>query len=329
MRGRSPGSSSVAKRAQRACDINSDGEWPAHSPHQRERPNRPARGRLMYLRSDERSPAMSNRLALRIAVFGGFAVVLFGVLFFCLWRLQIIDGSTYLAEAKNNRTRSYRVSAPRGETLDRNGKVLVANRTSLALQVNPRKLPLDEARRHAELARLAALTHTTLPRLRKTMHEELKLAPAAPVTLRREVGNYLVYYLQENQERFPGVEVQRVFVRSYPHGTLAAHVLGTVGEIDEEELEEPRYRGLQPGDYIGQEGVEDTYDGYLRGKPGLTRVQVDALGQPTPNGRLLSVPPVSGDDLQLSIDSRGQEAGEAELADTGVLGGFGKMAGDT
>jgi penicillin-binding protein 2 len=276
----------------------------------------------MYLRSDERSPAIGNRLALRIAVFGGFAVVLFGVLFFCLWRLQIIDGATYLAEAKNNRTRSYRTSAPRGEILDRDGKVLVANRTSLALQVNPRRLPLDEARRRAELTRLAELTHTTLPRLRKRMRKELQLAPAAPVTLRRDVGDYLVYYLQENQERFPGVEVQRVFVRDYPHGSLAAHVLGTVGEITEEELKEPRYRGLQPGDQIGQEGVEDTYDRYLRGRPGLTKVQVDALGQPTPNGRLVTQPPVPGDDLKLTIDERVQVAGEAALAERGLPGAF-------
>jgi penicillin-binding protein 2 len=276
----------------------------------------------MYLRSDERGPAMSNRLALRIAIFGGFAVVLFAVLFFCLWRLQVLDGEKYLAEAKNNRTRSYRISAPRGEILDRNGKVLVANRTSLALQVNPRKLPLNEARRRAELSRLAGLTHSTLRRVRRTMHEELKLAPAAPVTLRRDVGNYLVYYLQENQEHFPGVEVQRVFVRAYPHGTLAAHILGNVGEISEDELKERRYRGLQPGDEIGQDGVEDTYDRYLRGRPGLTKVQVDALGQPTPNGRLVTQPPVPGDDLELSIDSKVQEAGEVALAERGLRGAF-------
>ena len=60
--------------------------------------------------------------------------------------------------------------------------------------------------------------------------------------------------------------MQRVFVRHYPHGPLAAHVLGNVGEIDEEELKEPRYRGLEPGDEIGQEGVEYTYDRYLRGR---------------------------------------------------------------
>ena len=70
----------------------------------------------MYRRSDERGPPMSNRLALRMAVFGGVALALFGVLFFRLWLLQVIDGEKYLAEAKNNRTRAFRVSAPRGKS---------------------------------------------------------------------------------------------------------------------------------------------------------------------------------------------------------------------
>jgi penicillin-binding protein 2 len=276
----------------------------------------------MYRRSDELGPQMNNRLALRIAVFGGVALALFGVLFFRLWFLQVINGEQYLAEAKNNRTREFRVSAPRGKILDRNGNDIVSNRTSLALQINPEKLPEAPRERRAELGRLAELTHSSLPRLRRTMHEQLKLAASAPVTLRRDVGDYLVYYLQENQDRFPGVTVQRVFVRRYPHGTLAAHILGNVGEVSEEQLKEARYRGLQPGDEIGQEGVEDTYDRFLRGKPGLTRIQVDALGQPTRNGQLASQPPVPGDNLKLSIDSKVQEAGEAALAARGLHGGF-------
>jgi penicillin-binding protein 2 len=276
----------------------------------------------MYRPSDDLGPQMSNRLALRIAVFGGVALALFGVLFFRLWFLQVINGEKYLAEAKNNRTRESRVSAPRGKILDRNGNDIVSNRTSLALQINPEKLPEAPRQRRAELTQLAELTHSSLPRLRKTMHEQLSLAAAAPVTLRRDVGDYLVFYLQENQDRFPGVAVQRVFVRRYPHGTLAAHILGNVGEVSEEQLKEARYRGLQPGDEIGQEGVEDTYDRFLRGKPGLTRIQVDALGQPTRNGQLASQPPVPGDNLVLSIDSKVQEAGEAALAARGLHGGF-------
>jgi penicillin-binding protein 2 len=276
----------------------------------------------MYLRSDDRGPEMNTRLGLRLAIFGGMALVLFAVLFFRLWFLQVLNGEKYLAEAKNNRTRSFKVSAPRGEILDRNGEVLVTDRTSLALQVNPERLPEEPKRRKAELARLAQLTHSSLHHLRKTMHEQLKLAASAPVTLRRDVGHYLVYYLEENQDEFPGVTVQRVFVRAYPHGSLAAHILGNVGEVTEEELKEPEFRHLEQGEDVGQDGVERTYDRWLRGKPGLTRIQVDAMGQPTKRGRLLSRQPVPGDNLTLSIDAKVQEAGEAAMAERGLPGGF-------
>jgi penicillin-binding protein 2 len=276
----------------------------------------------MYLRSDERGPAMSNRLALRIAVYGGFALVLFGILFFRLWTLQLVNGEEYLAEAKNNRTREYRVAAPRGAILARDGELLVDNRTSLALQVNPRKLPPPGPRRRAELAQLAELTNSTLRGVRRTLREELRLAPSAPVTLRRDVGRYLVYYLQENQDRFPGVEVRRVFVRDYPKGTLGAHLFGNVGEVSEEQLKEARYRGLEPGDTVGQEGLEYQYDEVLRGRAGATRIQVDSLGQPTPGGRLSILEPVPGDNLRLTIDLGLQEAGDAALSGTGLPGAY-------
>ena len=276
----------------------------------------------MYLRSDDGRPQMRNGLALRITVVVGVAVALFAVLFFRLWDLQVLSGEKYREEANNNRTREFRVEAPRGEILDSSGKVLVDNRTSLALQVNPQKLPPLPARRRAELARLGALAHMSPRQVRRTMHEQLAVAAGAPITLRRNVGYDIVYYLQENQDRFPGVQVQRVFVRNYPHGTLAAHVLGTVGEINEEELKEARYRNLQPGDEIGKGGVEQTYDRYLRGKPGLTRIQVNALGEPTPGGQLVSKPPVPGDNLKLSIESSVQEAGEQALAGEGLPGAF-------
>jgi penicillin-binding protein 2 len=275
----------------------------------------------MYLRSEERGPRMNNRLGLRIALFGGVALALFAVLFLRLWFLQVLNGDEYLAEARNNRTRELRVNAPRGAILDRNGEILVENRTSLALQIDPRKLPPDPRQRRSQLARLAKLTHTSLPRVRQLIQEGAVEAPGAPVTVRRDVGNYLVYYLEENQERFPGVSVQRVFVRRYPHESLAAHILGNVGEIDEDQLKEERYAGLQSGDEIGQDGIEDTYDRFLRGRPGLTRIQVDAFGQPTPGGQLVSEPPVPGDNLKLTIDADVQAAGEAAVGSRG-RGGF-------
>jgi penicillin-binding protein 2 len=262
-------------------------------------------------------PQPRNRMALRIAIVGAAGIALFALLFFRLWDLQVLDGAEYLAEAKNNRTREFRVLAPRGSILARDGEVLVDNRTSLALQLNPTKLSEDPAEERVELARIGALAHMSLRKVRRTIAEGEEVAAGAPVTLRKDVGHDLAFYLRENQDRFPGVNVEAVFVRRYPHETLAAHVLGSVGEIDEDQLREPRYEGLEAGDEIGQGGVEDTYDDFLRGQPGLTRIQVDAAGQPTPGGQLVSKPPTPGDNLKLAIDPDVQAAGEASLGARG------------
>src|SRR5699024_9579768 len=155
----------------------------------------------------------------------------------------------------------------------------------------------DTAEERAELARLGKLVHMSLPKVRKTIREGEEVAAGAPVTLRQDVGFYLVAYVEEHQRELPGVAVQRVFVRHYPHGTLAGHVLGTAGEIDEKELQEARYKKLEPGDEVGQAGVEETYDRLLRGQPGLQKIQVNALGQPTPGGQLVSKPPTPGESL--------------------------------
>jgi penicillin-binding protein 2 len=274
----------------------------------------------MYLRNDQ--PPRGSRLSLRVAVLGGFAIVLFAALFFRLWNLQVLSGEKYLTEAKNNRTREFKVIAPRGDILDREGNVIVDNRTSLALQLNTAKLPEDPAEARAELTQIGQLAHMSLKQVEKTIEKSEEVAAGAPVTLRQDVGFDLIAYVEENQGEFPGVSVQRVFVRHYPDGTLAAHVLGSTGEVTEEELEEPAYKNLEPGDVIGKGGVEYTYDHFLRGQPGLTKIQVNALGEPTPNGQLVSKPPTPGNSLKLTIEQGVQEAGESALASQGLPGGF-------
>ncbi len=278
----------------------------------------------MYLRPEDR--ARPSRMALRIAVVGGFAVALFAILFFRLWTLQVIDGSSNLAEAKNNRTRSTKIIAPRGKILARNGDVLVDNRTSLALQVDPSKLPEDPAEEAAELKEIAELVHMQLPQVRKRIAEEEKIVAAgAPITVRRDVGYDLIYYIEEHKGKFPGVTVEKVFVRNYPEEDRAAQVLGHVTEVSEEQLEEGPYKGIEPGEIVGQEGLEYSYDKYLRGTPGTTRYQVNALGEPTPGGQLTSTPPIPGDNLKLTINQTVQEAGEAALAERGLPGAFVSM----
>jgi penicillin-binding protein 2 len=274
----------------------------------------------MYLRSDERPPQMSSGFSLRVAIMGGLALAMFAVIFFRLWYLQVLSGDRYLAEANDNRTREIRVVAPRGEILDRDGEVLVRNRTSLALQVSPQKLPRDEGERRALLAELADVARVPLRELRLDLRDQLKISPSSPAVLEQDVDSELVYYLKENKDRFPGVEIGKVFVRRYPQGTLAAHLFGNVGEVSEEELKQGRYRSLEPGDMIGKDGVEYEYDRYLRGRSGATRIQVDSFGRP--KGELSVVEPEPGDDLQLTIDADLQQAGEAALSSQGLPGAF-------
>ncbi|MGH2937562.1 MAG: penicillin-binding protein 2 [Solirubrobacterales bacterium] len=277
----------------------------------------------MYLRPEDR--ARPNRMALRIAVVGGFAVVLFAVLFFRLWSLQILEGSDNLAEAKNNRTRSTKIVAPRGKIVARNGEVLVDNRTSLALQVDTSKLPEEEAAKNAELREIGELVHMKLPQILKRISEEEEVVAAgAPITVRHDVGYNLVYYIEEHPGKFPGVTVEKVFVRDYPMEDELAQALGHVNEVSEEQLE-GSYKGTEPGEVVGQEGLEYTYDKVLRGTPGVSRYQVNALGVPTPGGKLISTPPVPGRNLKLTINPAVQKAGEAALAERGLPGAFVSM----
>jgi penicillin-binding protein 2 len=274
----------------------------------------------MYLRPEDR--ARPSRKALRIALVGGVAVALFAILFFRLWSLQVLNGASNLAEAKNNRTRSFKILAPRGKILARNGEVLVDNRTSLALQVDTTKLPEEPAAETAELKEIGGLVHMDMKQVRKAIAEGEAIAAGAPITLRHDVGYDVVYYVKEHQGKFPGVSVEKVFVRNYPDESRAAHVVGSVGEVSEEELEEAPYKGIEPGETVGKEGVEYSYDKYLRGTPGVSRYQVNALGEPTPGGQLTSTPPIPGDSLKLTINPTVQAAGEAALAERGLPGAF-------
>jgi len=266
-------------------------------------------------------PLMPAQFALRVAILSGFALVMFSIIFFRLWYLQVLSGDKYLKQARNNQVREVTVRAPRGEVLDRQGKVLVDNRTALALQLDPTELPRSHRRRTEEFARLGQVIGMSPKEISKQLHEQTKELPANPVTLRRDVAYDLVYYLRENQAAYPGVDVERVYVRNYPDASLGAQIFGYVREVTEQQLKEPRYQGLIPGDQVGQSGVENTYDNVLRGTNGLTRVQVDAAGQPT-GGVLSETQAKAGDNLMLSIDTPVQRAGEAALSSFGTPGAF-------
>ena len=275
----------------------------------------------MMMGSDWRGPPMPERFALRVAILGGIGLVAFVIIFLRLWYLEVLSGDEYLAEAQNNQVREFTVQAPRGKVLDRRGEVLVDNRTALELQVKETDLPQDPERRARLFARVGEVAGLRPGQIRNKIRAEAKACSACPATLRRDVDYDTVYFLRENQERFPGVSVERVYVRRYPQGVLAAHLLGYAGEVDQEQLDDPRYDALEPGDQVGKDGVEFAYDSLLRGTNGESRVQVDASGEPT-GGRLSEREPTTGNDLVLTIDEAVQSAGESAISSIGLPGGF-------
>src|SRR3954452_5906188 len=275
----------------------------------------------MYLldRPEDIPPRLTNPLNLRVAILGAVVVAAIATVLLRLWSLQILDGQHYRALANDHGVLDVRVHPPRGEILDRNGKVLVDNRTVMTLQLRPSDLPNDRRERRRELAKLGDILGLSQREIRQRVRATPQYA-GYPVVLKQGLDRQLLFYLLENKESFPGVSVERTYVRKYPDGTLGAHILGLVGQISPHQLTRPAYRGLKPGDIIGQAGVEYTYDKFLRGTAGSQRIQVDALGRP--RGTLGNRPAQAGDNLRLTLDSGLQEVGESALRSKGLPGAF-------
>ena len=250
------------------------------------------------------------QLALRLGILGAVALVVFGVLFFRLWALQVLSGPQYLQAALDNQVRSVRIAAPRGQILDRNGHPLVTTVPGTAVQLWP--ADLEKSSWHAELdelRRLAAVLHVPVRQIVAEMNRH-KGDPVTPVVVRESVTrNAPILYLIEHSEQFPGVQVVPTYVRSYPQGIMASQLLGYVSEISPAQLKVLRKKGYAGGDKIGQAGLESTYDSYLRGRPGLAQLRVDARGNPR-SQLVVKRPPGSGESIRLTLDVSLQRAAQ-------------------
>jgi penicillin-binding protein 2 len=276
----------------------------------------------VYL-DNERRPTLTPKLAFRVAVIGGVALVMFAVIFFRLWYLQVLSGDSYVAAARDNRVREIKVQAPRGEIVDRHGLPLVENRHSLSIKLAPDKLPKSRAERHLVYRRLARLLSLNPHKLERRTERELKALPYSQPTIKQDVNKNAVAYVLERQQQFPGVEPESEFLRQYPHGVIGAHIFGQVGEVSPKQLKDQRYSGVSLGDRVGQAGIEEEYDRFLRGQNGAARVEVDALGNLTRT--LKREQPVQGKQLRLSLDLSVQQAAQQALAGGTGRGAFAVM----
>jgi len=221
-----------------------------------------------------------------------------------LWYLQVLEGVKLQEMSDKNRIRIRPVAAPRGILFDRNGLALVDNRPAFTLSLIPRELE----DRDTALARLSVLLKIPMRELEESL-ERVPTDSFRPVRVRRGLTLEEVTKIEERKLELPGVLVEVEPQRVYPTSTFAAHLLGYVREVSDEQMKQGRYRR---GDMIGQSGLERMLDEYLRGRDGGERVEVDALGRPVQVMRREEPDP--GAQVITTVDRRVQEAAERAMA---------------
>jgi penicillin-binding protein 2 len=220
-----------------------------------------------------------------------------------LWYLQILEGPRLSDLSEKNRIRIRPVAAPRGILFDRNGLALVDNRPAFTLSVIPREMENPGT----VLARLSILLKIPYPELLEAV-ERVSPDSLMPVRVRRGLTLEEVTRVEEWRLELPGVTVEVEPQRAYPTSRFAAHLLGYVREVGEEQLKQGRHRR---GDMVGQGGLERLLDEYLRGRDGAERIEVDALGRAV---RVLRrQEPASGAEVITTVDRRIQEVVERAL----------------
>jgi penicillin-binding protein 2 len=158
----------------------------------------------------------------------------------------------------------------------------------------------------------------TRPRtIHRRVIQQVAQTPYAAVTVKTDVGSAAFNYLKERQAQFPGVKPEIQYLRDYPYNELGAQLFGTLREISPDELKLKRYKGVKAGERIGKDGVEETYDHYLRGTDGYYRQVVDALGRPCDDPvkcPVQRVKPRQGQQVRLTIDLSLQRAAQQAVA---------------
>ncbi len=231
---------------------------------------------------------------IRLVVF-----VLLGLIVAALFYMQIIRGSSYHAQSVNNRIRVVSVEGPRGKIFDRNGILLADNHKVFHLGVVAQDV-LDKDELFAYLGQRL----NKEPRALKRQFDLKRRTPFTPVILAQDIPKELLIRLEEDKLLYPGLVLEEGFERYYPFGQSGAHVLGYVGKINPDEIDDLQEQGYSLLSIIGKSGVEKMYDNVLRGVPGGRQIEINARGQEV---RLLGIKePERGKDIALSIDARVQ-----------------------
>jgi len=246
-------------------------------------------------------------IRLNVVQYGVLLMML--VLAFGLWRLQVARSDKYDTMAQQNRVKEVPMLAPRGKILDREGRIIVDNYPSFSALLMRGQGKINEQ----NLDALAAGLHLDPAEMRQRVRRTAALPGYQPIFLKDDITPDELAFIEAHRNEYPELDTIRVQRRLYPKGGFLAHLIGYVGEVSEDMLNQPRYETYSPGDVVGQSGVEAEYNDILMGKNGSRRVLVNSKGKEV--GELSDTPAVPGKPLRLTIDIDLQIAAEEALGD--------------
>ena len=224
------------------------------------------------------------------------------------WKLQIVQSGHYSDLAEKNRVRSIPIIAPRGKILDRNGRVIVDNYPSFSILL----LRDDPAQIQKDLPQITAGLNITPEDLKQQL-EEARIEPKfQPVIVKPEATDADLAFVESHRVDLPELELLMVQRRKYPLNDFLAHVIGYVGEVSPQQLDQQSGDRYKPGDIVGKAGLERKYNDTLTGTDGMRRVIVNSVGKPVRT--LDDTEPIPGKPIQLTIDYNLQAVAEQELA---------------
>jgi penicillin-binding protein 2 len=240
--------------------------------------------------------------AAQYAILGIFLILAYG-----LWRLQVMQSDYYSLAAEKNRIRNVPILAPRGKILDREGRTIVDNYPSfsaLLLRDSSRDLNAD-----ADL--IAQGLHLDPNEVRTRVRRFASMPQYQPIFLKEDITPDELAFIDAHRNELPELDTIMAHRRLYPRNGFIAHLIGYVGEVTEDMLNQPQFELYSPGDMVGVSGVERQYNAVLMGKNGSRRALVNSHGREV--GRLDETPAQPGKQLKLTIDIDLQIAAEQAL----------------
>src|SRR4051812_27591652 len=256
---------------------------------------------VMQFGREEKVPT-SKLLAVEHVILAIFLLLALGV-----WRLQVIGGDRPACLAPKNCIRSIPILAPGGQILDREGGVIVDNYPSfsaLLLREQPHEL-------EPKIPKIAAGLNVSVEEIHQLLRRYAGRPKYEPLVIKQDITPDELAFIEANKSEIPELETIMVHRRLYPKDGFAAHLIGYVGEVSEDDLNRPQFELYSQGDIVGKSGVEQQYNDILIGKDGERRALVDSHGKEV--GRLSKTPAVPGKPLKLTIDLDMQIAAEEAL----------------